>query len=236
MSSSDHWTQDEDIPLLSYYFPEIMVLPQAALKIVGTEQFFHMSIEVAMPRMSWARTLSSRQEESGKEAWADLMVSHRKKEIAALDIGLEGHLTARKRLRGLVGEAVLCRTHDGGKALNTKLLRSTMGVLIHLSNKFRKIRGQQILSLPARLRSLCAVARASRKRYFLVRSLVDESRRGLKAALVRKRRTTSKFQEGRRFLLSFCGWEEQALIISLSTWSLLRSNPLIARTLLSMAL
>ncbi|MPD05128.1 hypothetical protein E2C01_100856 [Portunus trituberculatus] len=25
MSSSDHWTQSEDIPLLSYYFPEIMV-------------------------------------------------------------------------------------------------------------------------------------------------------------------------------------------------------------------
>ncbi|MPC90308.1 hypothetical protein E2C01_085285 [Portunus trituberculatus] len=38
------------------------VLQQATLKIVGTEQFFHMSIEVAMPRMSWARTLSSQQE------------------------------------------------------------------------------------------------------------------------------------------------------------------------------
>ncbi|MPC75473.1 hypothetical protein E2C01_069861 [Portunus trituberculatus] len=79
--------------------------------------------------MSWARTLSSQQEESGKEVWADLMVSRRKKEIAALAIGLDRHLTA-----------------------------------------------------------------------------------------------------------SLCGWEEQALIISLSTWSLLRSNPLIARMLLSMAL
>ncbi|MPD02936.1 hypothetical protein E2C01_098545 [Portunus trituberculatus] len=100
---------------MSYYFPEIWsaktkgVLQQAALKIVGTEQFFHSGIEVAMPWISWARTLSLRQEESGKEVWADLMISRRKKEIAPLDVGLEGHLTARKRLRGLVGKAVLCR-------------------------------------------------------------------------------------------------------------------------------
>ncbi|MPC24919.1 hypothetical protein E2C01_018013 [Portunus trituberculatus] len=135
MSSSDHWIQGEDIPILSYYFPEIM----AALKIVVTEQFFHMSIEVAMPWMLWARTLSSQQE----EAWADLMVSQRKKEIAALDIGLEGHLIARKR------------THDGSKALNTEFPWSTVGICICLGNKLRKIRDQQILSLPARLVKEC---------------------------------------------------------------------------------
>ena len=66
-------------------------------------------MEAAMPRMSWARTLISGQVESGIASWADMMVSRRKKEIAAYDIGREGHLTARNRFLGLVSEAVLCR-------------------------------------------------------------------------------------------------------------------------------
>ncbi|MPC68304.1 hypothetical protein E2C01_062504 [Portunus trituberculatus] len=102
-----------------------------------------------MPRMSWARTLSSQQEESGKEAWADLMVFRRKKEIAALDIGSD---EAPERD---IGVSPHPQNHDGGKALNMKLPRSTVGIRICLSNKFRKIRDQQILSLPARLVREC---------------------------------------------------------------------------------
>ena len=71
---------------------------------------------------------------------------------------------------------------------------------------------------------------------FLVRSFVEESLMGSKGAKVKKRSTTSKFQEGLGSLSGqqFC--EEQALIISFNTWSLLMSNPLIAKMLLSMAL
>ncbi|MPC74006.1 hypothetical protein E2C01_068350 [Portunus trituberculatus] len=61
MSSSDHWTQGKDIPLLSYYFPEIM----AALKIVGTEQFFHRSTEDGRPPSTACPTAGSVESEQG---------------------------------------------------------------------------------------------------------------------------------------------------------------------------
>ena len=85
------------------------VFQRAALKIKVTKQFLHISMEAAMPRMLWARTLISGQVESGIASWAALMVSWRKKKIAAFEIGREGHLTVRKRFLGLVSEAVLCR-------------------------------------------------------------------------------------------------------------------------------
>ena len=72
------------------------------------EQFFHISMEAAMLRMSWARIIISGKVESGIASWADLMVS-RRKEIATFDIIQEGHLIARNRFLGLVSEAVLCR-------------------------------------------------------------------------------------------------------------------------------
>ena len=115
MSSCDNWTQGKDVSFLPHYVTKIVIskdgigLPMAALRIGGTEQFFHKSMEAAMSRMSCALTLISRQVGSGSESWADLMMSRRKKEIAALDIGLEGHLTARNRFLGLVSKAVLCR-------------------------------------------------------------------------------------------------------------------------------
>ena len=85
------------------------IFQQAALKMEVTELFFHISMEVAMPWISWVRTLILGQVESRIASWVDLMVSQRKKEITTFDIGREGHLTARSRFLGLVSEAVLCR-------------------------------------------------------------------------------------------------------------------------------
>ena len=49
--------------------------------------FFQRSMEAAMPLMSCARTLTEGHKVSGNDSCAVLIVSRRKKEIAALDMG-----------------------------------------------------------------------------------------------------------------------------------------------------
>ena len=59
-----------------------------------------------MPRMSCAWTLIGGQSGSGKEPWATQIASRRRKEYAALDMGLFWCLTERIKCLGHVSEDI----------------------------------------------------------------------------------------------------------------------------------